>query len=159
MSGLIPYAGYDPTESILGCSKPLVVAYKRLSEDLKAAKDVKPNRSKERFREVIHNVRSNSGLTCRATELAGETRRIPLALPEKFGTIRLHRAAVLICAMYGMEPADVFGKQRLTKGVLDPYRAFLKFLRRQRLSLPQIGRIVQRHHTTVLMHLRKVGGE
>ena len=60
-----------------------------------------------------------------------------------------------VSALFGLVPADILGKSQGRRCVL-PRHIVAHALRERGWSLPQIGRMMNRHHTSVLYMLRKI---
>lgn len=85
-----------------------------------------------------------------AAELLLRARR---ARTEGIAGIRRVRAAV--ARLYGLRPADLAERRRIA-GAAEPRMLAMFLAREQGYSLPQIGRALNRHHTTVLHACRVV---
>lgn len=67
-------------------------------------------------------------------------------------------AAILknVCRQYGVTPNELRGQAR-NKNLLSARVEFSRLGRMQGWSLPLIGRLLNRDHTTVLYYLKKTG--
>lgn len=77
-------------------------------------------------------------------------------IPAWFYHIPRHEVLPQIAAFYGLTPDDIRGASRLPHIVRARWNVGL-VLRDRGLSLPAIGRLVNRHHTAVLHGLRRAG--
>ncbi len=102
---------------------------------------------------VIHTEPSNVGLT---NIPVGTRRRTPKSLnslPAIWRTIRVRRAARLICVLCKVDPMEAFDRKRSTKAGIPAFRMLVRYLRRKGKSTLEIGQLLNRDHSTIVYHI------